>query len=114
MNTVNVTYLEEVCGDSKEVIREMVDIFIEQVPEFYSEMQSLYNDSKYHDLGLLAHKAKSSVAIMGMDSLALKLKEFELIAKAGEKTEQYITYIDEFHSETEKAIKELKDYINKM
>ncbi len=114
MNTVNVTYLEEVCGDSKEIIKEMVDIFIEQIPGFCSEMHSLYNDEKYHDLGLLAHKAKSSVAIMGMESLAVQLKEFELIAKSGEKTEQYSTYIDKFCTETDKAIKELKDYINKM
>lgn len=114
MNTVNVTYLEEVCGDSKELIREMVDIFIEQVPEFYTDMQSLYNNKKYHDLGLLAHKAKSSIAIMGMDKLAVKLKELELIAKAGEKTEQYSAYIDEFYTETEKAIKELENYINNL
>jgi HPt (histidine-containing phosphotransfer) domain-containing protein len=114
MNTVNVTYLEEVCGGSKEIIREMVDIFIGQVPEFYSEMQSLYNDGKYHELGLMAHKAKSSVAIMGMDSLAGKLKELELLAKAGENTGEYSNYIHEFHIETEKAIRELEEYTNKM
>lgn len=114
MNTIDVKYLEEVCGGSKEIIREMVDIFIEQIPEFYSEMQSLYNDGKYHELGLLAHKAKSSVAIMGMDSLAGKLKELELQAKAGEKTGEYINYIQAFFDETQNALRELEEYTNKM
>jgi HPt (histidine-containing phosphotransfer) domain-containing protein len=114
MSTINVKYIEEVCGGSKEIIREMVDIFIEQIPEFYSEMQALYNDKKYHELGLLAHKAKSSVAIMGMESLAGKLKELELEAKAGENTGEYLNYIQAFFDETEKAIRELKEYTNKM
>lgn len=112
MNTINVTYLEEVCGGSKEIIKEMVDIFIEQVPEFYSEMRSLLDDKKYQDLGLLAHKAKSSVAIIGMDYLARKLKELELIAKEGEKVETYEDYLSEFKSETGKAVKELNTYLN--
>lgn len=114
MQTVNVTYLEEVCGGSKEVIREMVDIFLEQIPEFYSEMKTLLDNKQYYDLGLLAHKAKSSVAIMGMDKLALRLKELELIAKAGDKTVKYNIYVEEFYSETEKAVEELNSYINNM
>jgi HPt (histidine-containing phosphotransfer) domain-containing protein len=112
MNTINVTYLEEVCGGSKEIIREMVDIFLEQVPQFYSEMRNLVDDKKYHDLGLLAHKAKSSIAIMGMDYLARRLKELELIAKAGEKVEIYEEYLIEFKSETGKAVEELNAYLN--
>lgn len=114
MNTINVTYLEEVCGGSKEIIREMVDIFLGQVPEFYSEMKILLDDKKYHDLGLLAHKAKSSVAIMGMNYLASKLKELEIIAKAGEKVETYEEYLIDFKSETGKAVEELNAYLNNM
>lgn len=114
MNTVNVTYLEEVCGGSKEIIKEMVGIFFDQVPEFYSEMKSLMEDKNYYDLGLLAHKAKSSVAIMGMQALAGRLKELELIAKAGERSSEYGAFIQEFYDETGKAVSELKEYINNL
>ena len=114
MKTVNVTYLEEVCGGSEEVIKEMVDIFLEQVPEFYNEMQGLLREKKYHDLGMLAHKAKSSVAIMGMDHLALRLKELELSAKSEEKVDEYNNYLAEFKTETDKAIAELKVYLNNL
>ena len=37
-------------------------------------MKSLLAEKNYNSLGLLAHKAKSSVAIMGMNDLADMLK----------------------------------------
>ena len=110
-STINVTYLEEVCGGSEEIIKEMVSIFLEQIPEFFGEMSNLLRTEKYHDLGLLAHKAKSSVAIMGMDYLAGKLKELELIAKAGENIPSYEDYLKDFKIETDKALEELNTYI---
>ena len=39
--------------------------------EIYNEMKSLLAAKNYLHLGLLAHKAKSSVAIMGMKELAI-------------------------------------------
>ena len=114
MNKVNVAYLEEVCGGSSEIIREMVEIFFEQVPEFLDEMNSLHAKGSYNDLGLLAHKAKSSVAIMGMEPLAARLKDLELKAKAGTSTGSYRADIDFFASETEAAIKELQNYLDSL
>lgn len=112
MKIINVSYIEEVCGGSKEIIIEMINIFLQQIPEFHEEMKTLYKSGKYHDLGLLAHKAKSSVAIMGMQNLADKLKELELKAKSEEDIESYSEYIDYYDKDTKLALNELKDYIN--
>lgn len=114
MRLVNVTYIEEVCGGDKDIITEMVNIFIEQVPELSSEMESLYSKESYYDLGLIAHKAKSSVAIMGMEDLALKLKDLELKAKSGIEIEQYRGLINDFKEQTSEAIIELNQYINQL
>ncbi len=109
--TIDISYLEEVCGSSSELISEMIDIFREQVFEFNNEMKQLYEDKKYYDLGLLAHKAKSSIAIMGMNDLADKLKELELNAKEGIKIETYSDFITDFKNQTEEALKELDTYL---
>ncbi|HCC70682.1 MAG TPA: hypothetical protein DEQ09_05965 [Bacteroidales bacterium] len=108
---INVSYIEEVCNKSPELITEMVDIFREQVCEFKNDMKKLYEEKKYFDLGLMAHKAKSSIAIMGMDDLAAKLKELELQTKEGVKSENYIEYINDFVNQTDEAIKELDNYL---
>jgi len=109
---INTEYLDSVSGGDNEIIIEIVGIFREQVVEIYNEMKSLLDKKNYHSLGMLAHKAKSSVAIMGMNDLTLMLKTFELQAKEGKSPEEYINYISRFQKETAEALVELDDFIN--
>ena len=111
---IKVNYLEEVCNKEPGLIGEMIDIFRDQVKEFSDEMKRLYEQKEYYDLGLLAHKAKSSIAIMGMEELAVKLKELELKAKEGVETETYSDYLDDFVVQTGEALEELDNYLNSL
>ncbi len=108
---INIEYIEEICDKSKALIADMITIFREQVSEFAGEMKRLLREKEYYELGLLAHKAKSSVAIMGMKNLAEKLKELELNAKEGIKTEDYPALIEDFIKQTNEAVKELDKYL---
>jgi HPt (histidine-containing phosphotransfer) domain-containing protein len=74
-------------------------------------MKSHLVSKNYTSLGLLAHKAKSSVAIMGMTSLAEMLKTFELQAREGKEPQLYEHYLERFKNETEGAILELDSMI---
>lgn len=109
---IKTDYLETVSGGDWELIKELTDMFREQVVEMHSEMVSLLSEKKYQSLGLLAHKAKSSVAIMGMDDLAQMLKTFELQARTGEAAELYGSYVSRFENDTKSAISELDDLVN--
>ena len=109
---INPEYLESVTGGEISIITELVDIFKEQVVEFYSEMKSLYSGQEYKQLGMLAHKAKSSVAIMGMDALADVLNSLEKSAKEGQNIEIYESCIERFYTDAEVALLELDDYLN--
>lgn len=110
---INTQYLESVSGGDYNVIREIVDMFREQAVEIFDEMKSYYSSGNYLSLGMLAHKAKSSVAIMGMNDLATMLKSFELQAKEGKEPELYEAYIQRYKSDTDAAIAELEDVIKK-
>lgn len=114
MKIINVSYLEEVCGGSKEIISEMIGIFKDQVIEFNDEMSKLLEEKNYYDLGLLAHKAKSSLAIMGMEDMTMKLKDLELKAKTGKEADTYPDYISDFKAQTDIAITELDIYLNNL
>jgi len=111
---INPEYIESVSGGDKDTIRELVDLFREQAVEFTSEMKTLLGKKDYYSLGLLAHKAKSSVAIIGMADLAVMLKTFELDAKEGRVIENYTGYIARFESETKSAVEELKKYVSNL
>ncbi len=109
---INTDYLQTVSGGDKAIIIELVDLFQDQVAEITNEMRNLYAKGEYFSLGLLAHKAKSSVAIMGMNELAVMLKTFELEGKEGTNSNTYEAYIDRYESDSKEAISELRDYIS--
>lgn len=109
---INTEYLDSVSGGNNEIILEIVVMFSEQVIEFKDQMKVLLAEKNYKALGLLAHKAKSSVAIMGMESLARLLKTFEQQAMDGKETEKYESYITMFADETSEAVKELNDLVD--
>ena len=46
---------------------------------------------------------------MGLNDLAVELKTFETLAKAGEQTEKYPAFIEKFKRETFDALEELDE-----
>jgi HPt (histidine-containing phosphotransfer) domain-containing protein len=108
---INPEYLDSVANGDIQLIEELVDMFSSQVVEIYGEMKNLLAAGNYKLLGLLAHKAKSSVAIMGMNDLASLLKTFELQAKQGESVGSYSGYIEKFHIDSAIAVTELKELV---
>ena len=109
---INMEYLDSISGGDPDVINEISVLFKDQAIEIYNEMRSHLSGKNYHSLGLLAHKAKSSVAIMGMNDLVIMLKTFELLAKEGREPELYDSFITRFKLDTEAAVKELENLIN--
>ncbi|MBT3244042.1 MAG: Hpt domain-containing protein [Bacteroidetes bacterium] len=109
----NLDYLESMSMGSQEMINEMIQIFLDQIPEFTNGMKELLAEQKYSELGSLAHKAKSSVAVMGMDELAKVLKTLELTAKNGDSIEDYPKLVQSFLDQIETTEQEMKDYLAK-
>ena len=109
MKYTDLSYLESISDGSKELIKEMIDIFISQINEYTEEMYTLWKNKDWDELGKLAHKAKSSVAIMGMNELANELKTLEFLAKEEKEVEKYLEIINKFKTECNQAVTELKD-----
>jgi HPt (histidine-containing phosphotransfer) domain-containing protein len=105
---IDLSYLREMSGGNKELIVEMINIFTSQVKEFGNEMDELLKNNQFELLGKLAHKAKSSVSIMGLADLAVRLKDLENAANQGKKIETYAPIIDSFKNTTSEAVKELE------
>jgi len=106
---IDLSVLEEITDGSSDLLHDMLDIFFLQVPRFTMDMEEANRSGEYAKLGAIAHKAKSTVATMGITALIQKMKDFELLAKSGERPEEYAAYIDLFKTNCDKAIKELKD-----
>jgi len=106
-------YLVNITGGDVETMEEIAGIFVNQIPEFVNGMKDLLSQEKHYELGLLAHKAKGSLTVMGMDDTAKMLKEFELLAKAGDKKEKYTGFITQFETDANRVVTEINDYLSK-
>lgn len=106
---VNLAYLNEMTEGESDLLKEMIDIFFTQVDEFIELMHKHYNEQDYESLGKLAHKAKSSISIMGMADLAEDLKNLEILTKNNEQIDQYPNYITKFENQCKLAVDELKE-----
>ena len=79
---INLSYLNSITDNDIDLIKELITIFIDQVPEFKDGLSDGYKNKDWKKIAAVAHKAKSSVISMGMNDLGNKdLKNLELIAK---------------------------------
>ncbi|RZT95462.1 HPt (histidine-containing phosphotransfer) domain-containing protein [Ancylomarina subtilis] len=84
---IDLSYLKEMSGNNKDIMIEMVEIFIEQNPEFTEGISNHFKNKQWAQLGAIAHKAKSSVRIMGMSELGDCLEKIEHYSKGNKKIE---------------------------
>jgi len=110
----DLEYLTNMASGNSEVIVEMINLFLEQVPEFIANMQNALREKNYSVLASVAHKAKSSIHIMGMAETANELSSLEILAKKSESPHLYPKKVQYFIAACEKAVYELKDELRKL
>ncbi|MCK9410754.1 MAG: Hpt domain-containing protein [Prolixibacteraceae bacterium] len=108
MTYTDLKYLKTITDGNNKIVREMIELFIMQIPDFINNMNRLYQSGQYQAMGKEAHKAKSSLQIMGMTKLVQEMKQFQLKTIEGVDVESYPVHIRNFEIQCEAAIKELQ------
>jgi HPt (histidine-containing phosphotransfer) domain-containing protein len=114
MAYTDLSYLKEITGGESSIVKEMVEMFLEQIDEFKLNMTNYLNDKKYIDLGKEAHKAKSSVLIVGMEELGKSLKKLQLLTEQNVEIETYPDYVKMFIEQCDAATVELNEELSKL
>ena len=80
----DLTYLQDVFHGNDVMVQQIVQLFLEQAPEFSRSMQTCVREMRWSDLHPIAHKLKSSVNMLGMTGLAPIVLEIEKTSKFGQ------------------------------
>jgi HPt (histidine-containing phosphotransfer) domain-containing protein len=107
MSKTDLRFLKELSNGNQKMIRGMVEIFGEQVIEFKEAFDQAYNSKDWKKISFTAHKAKSSVKVMGMEKTATILDKLEKDALEGVNIDQYFTYIKQIEQDLNEAMDEL-------
>jgi HPt (histidine-containing phosphotransfer) domain-containing protein len=104
----DLKYLKTITEGNKEILREMIEIFIMQVPEYIANMNKFYQAGQFESLSREAHKAKSSLQIVGMTELEKEMVILQLKIMEGVDFEGCLIYIQHFETQCTVAIGELQ------
>lgn len=108
---VNLDVLKEISEGSNDLMRDLIFLFISQIPVFIEQLDYYNKNEDYISLGKLAHKIKSSVSMMGISELSSDMKKLEQLAQAKKDTKKYPEYIERFKRISTEAVSELNDIL---
>lgn len=106
----DISYLNQVFQGNKELIIQIVKLFLKQVPEYVRMMEIHLNEGDYHAIHPLAHKSKSSSSMLGLSTIERLLIDIELTAKSG----RYDSLPEKIHMLREQlnlSVSELNDFV---
>ncbi|HSH19610.1 MAG TPA: Hpt domain-containing protein [Draconibacterium sp.] len=87
LQSIDIEHLNEISNGDENFKKELIGIFLEQIPEFVNNMNQFFGENKFEKLAREAHTAKSSVLIFGMTGTGLLLKDIQHLAENNEGTE---------------------------
>lgn len=114
MAYTDLSYLKEITGGESSIVEEMIEMFIGQVEEFKENLNKHLADENWLELGKEAHKAKSSVLIVGMEELGKNLKKLQLLTEEEDDIETYPEYVQMFEEQCNAAVIELQEELNNL
>lgn len=81
---IDLSYLSDIAGGSEEFMIDMIDIFIEQTPLYFDQLEQAVNSSDWKSVGDVAHKIKPTLAFMGINEAKDIMAEIERKARTSD------------------------------
>ncbi len=78
---IDLTYLRDVSSGSNEFMIEMIELFLQQTPAYFKQLNQSIIDENWSKAAEIAHKIKPTLAFMGADAAKDRMAEIENYAR---------------------------------
>lgn len=78
---IDLSYLKDVASGSDEFMIDMIDLFLDQTPTYFDQMEQHIHEESWSKVADIAHKIKPTLAFMGVDSAKDSMAEIEHSAR---------------------------------
>jgi HPt (histidine-containing phosphotransfer) domain-containing protein len=65
---LDLSYLKDVASGSDEFMIDMIDLFLDQTPAYFEQLEQFISEENWSKVADIAHKIKPTLAFMGVDS----------------------------------------------
>ncbi|MEA1874304.1 MAG: Hpt domain-containing protein [Bacteroidota bacterium] len=106
-----VNLLNKRTGYDPVLLKEMFLVFKEKYQEYFDLLEMRFNNNDWVGVSEIAHRAKSSVAIMGMETISERFNVIETVTADGTSFPDFENQINQLHDDVKIAIQQIEDYI---
>ena len=85
---IDLSYLEDITGGDKEMMLEMLSLFLEDIPAQVELIKTAVEEKNMKAVGTESHKLKPALQYVGFNEMYELVKELEIIGKSGDKPEE--------------------------
>ena len=82
---IDLSYLEDITGGDKEMMLEMLTLFLEDIPSQVELIKKAVEEKNMKAVGTESHKLKPALQYVGFNEMYELVKELEVLGKSGEK-----------------------------
>lgn len=104
----DLSYLNQVFQGNKELVDNIINLFLQQVPEYINEMVRCVERNDLLSLHPLAHKAKSSIAMLGLKNMEKNILKIEQDSKHNRNLEELPPTVMEVQEECSVVYEQLR------
>jgi len=79
--SLDLTYLRDVSSGSNEFMIEMIDLFLDQTPGYFENLEKFIIEEDWSKVADVAHKIKPTLAFMGANAAKESMGEIESNAR---------------------------------
>lgn len=106
---MNLDFLSRTVSGNKKVILDIINVFLEQMPEDMAAINDAVKKANFVGVKRQCHKMKSSVSIMGMDTLVNLLEEMEELGDKAVDMQRIEKLNEQVNDLVQQAIQEVKE-----
>ncbi|WP_119790290.1 GAF domain-containing hybrid sensor histidine kinase/response regulator [Flavobacterium anhuiense] len=106
---IDMSFLDEMSGNDPEFKKDMINLFIEKIPNQVAQLEEAFKETDYDNVRKLAHNMKSSMDIFMLQDLSNCLSIIEEEASYGKFTTDVLDKMNIFSCGIEEVVKILKE-----
>lgn len=104
----DLSYLNQIFQGNAEMISSIIDLFLDQVPGYIDDMKACVERDDLLSLHPLAHKAKSSIAMLGIRGMESKILQIEFDSKHRKNLDQLPHLVAQVSEECDLVLDQLR------
>ena len=105
---VNIVHLKKICNNSDDLLKDIIQTFLDNVPEVAFELRSLHENADYAILKSRVHRVKPSFSYVGMQPLTEAIDKLESWLQKGNNKDKYLSIIERIERATHQAVIDLE------